>query len=180
MHTTKIVIIGGPSTGKSSLINQLTDLGYYCFEEVSRQVTLEAQKEEGITQLFLDKPLLFSEKLLQGRIQQYLDATQIDDTMAFFDRGIPDISAYMDYKGKEYPDAFRKANKKYIYDKVFILPIWDEIYHVDNERYENLEEAKKIQQHLIQTYSDLGYELIAVPKDSVENRISFIFNHLNE
>src|SRR5690606_2555377 len=123
-------------------------------------------------------PLLFSEKLLEGRIQQYLDSTQIDDTIAFFDRGIPDISAYMDYKGKEYPDTFYEANKKYKYDKIFILPIWEEIYLSDNERYENLEEAREIQQHLIRTYTDLGYELIEVPKDTVDNRISFIFNHL--
>jgi hypothetical protein len=47
----KIVLIGGPSTGKTSVINTLTDLGYYCMPEISREVTLKA-KENGIDQLF--------------------------------------------------------------------------------------------------------------------------------
>ena len=34
-----------------------------CMEEISRQVTLEAQ-EKGIEQLFLEDPLMFSEQLL--------------------------------------------------------------------------------------------------------------------
>ena len=65
-----IVIIGGPGTGKSTLIEGLIDKGYCCFPEISRQVTLEAKKQ-GIEQLFLENPLLFSELLLEGRIDQF-------------------------------------------------------------------------------------------------------------
>jgi predicted ATPase len=52
-----IVIIGGPGTGKSTIINQLTSLGHCCYPEISRQVTAEAKKL-GIDQLFLENPLL--------------------------------------------------------------------------------------------------------------------------
>ena len=62
-----IVIIGGPGTGKSSIINGLVAKGYCCYPEISREVTLEAQKR-GIEQLFLEDPLLFSQMLLDGRI----------------------------------------------------------------------------------------------------------------
>ena len=51
----KIVIIGGPGTGKSSILREFIKQGYECMPEISREVTLKAQKE-GIDQLFLDQP----------------------------------------------------------------------------------------------------------------------------
>ena len=58
--------------------------------EVSREVTLKA-KEDGIDQLFLTAPLLFSEKLLEGRERQYHKASETAEEIVFFDRGIPDV-----------------------------------------------------------------------------------------
>ena len=48
----RIAIIGGPGTGKSTLIHALEADGYSCMHEISRDVILEAQKE-GVEQLFL-------------------------------------------------------------------------------------------------------------------------------
>lgn len=61
-----VVIIGGPGTGKTTIIDTLKSMGHCCYPEISREVTLEAKKQ-GIEQLFLEKPLLFSELLLEGR-----------------------------------------------------------------------------------------------------------------
>ncbi|MBB4117951.1 putative ATPase [Mesonia hippocampi] len=173
----KILLIGGPSTGKTSTIKILKEKGYTCFEEVSREVTKKAQ-EEGITQLFLTQPLLFSEKLLEGRIKQHQEADKSKEPFVFLDRGIPDVSTYLDYKNTSYPNLFTQANKKYRYDKVFVFPIWDEIYLSDNERYESLNEAKEIQKFLLKTYQNLGYNLTEVPKLPIAQRIQFILNQL--
>jgi len=62
LNPKKIVIAGGPGTGKTTLINHLKIRGFLCYNEISRQVTLEARKA-GIEQLFLTEPLLFSKKL---------------------------------------------------------------------------------------------------------------------
>ena len=43
----KIVLIGGPGTGKSSVLKQLKSSGFCCMEEISRQITIRAQ-EEGV------------------------------------------------------------------------------------------------------------------------------------
>lgn len=48
----KIVLIGGPGTGKSTVLNKLREKDFFCFDEVSREVILKAQKK-GIEQLFL-------------------------------------------------------------------------------------------------------------------------------
>ncbi len=177
MKVKKIVITGGPGTGKSSIIHKLEEKGEKCLHEISRQVTLEAQKE-GIAQLFLEKPLLFSEKLLEGRLNQFLTAEKERSHHIFIDRGLPDVVAYMDYFDTKYPELFNKTCKEYRYDKVFILPPWKEIYKSDNERYESFEEALKISSYLYSTYMHYGYEPIEVPKLNVEDRTQFILDKL--
>lgn len=169
------LLIGGPGTGKSTTLQALQKKGYPCFEEISRQVTLDAQKE-GISQLFLEQPLLFSQKLLAGRIKQYQEAQALQAT-CFIDRGIPDITAYMDLFNEDYTQDFINANHDYTYSKVFHFPIWKEIYEQDNERYENFEQASKIDKNLLETYSKLGYSIIEVPKTSIEERVEFIIKH---
>lgn len=172
-----MVITGGPGTGKSTLINELIKRGYTCLEEISRQVTLDAQKK-GIDQLFLTEPLLFSELLLKGRLSQFEQANQLKTPITFFDRGIPDVLAYMNYIGDTYPDYFVNACENALYNTVFILKPWEAIYKSDNERYENFNQALQIHEHLVQTYQHYNYNLIDVPFGTVEYRTNFILNTL--
>ena len=172
-----IVIIGGPGTGKSTLIDGLAGKGFCCYPEISRQVTLEAKKQ-GIEQLFLENPLLFSELLLEGRKKQFKNALDEPREVIFIDRGIPDILAYMHYICDSYPAHFDLACRENLYSKIFILPPWEEIYVSDEARYENFEQAKLIHEHLTETYQKYGYNPIEVPKDSLDNRILFILDEI--
>lgn len=173
-----VVIIGGPGTGKTTIIDGLLQEGHCCYPEISREVTLEAKKQ-GIDQLFLENPLLFSEMLLEGRKKQFVNATNEPHEIVFLDRGIPDVLAYMHFIGDRYPDSFDAACKAHLYTKIFILPPWEEIYTSDEARYENYEQAQLIYKHLVETYQNYGYQLVEVPKDSVKNRVSFILKNLN-
>lgn len=177
MNPKKIVLIGGPGTGKSTVIQALEKLGYHCFHEISRDVTLEARKK-GIEQLFLTQPLLFSEMLMKGRVEQFKIAESLEERHVFFDRGLPDITAYMDYMKTVYPHYFIESNECHRYDAVFCFPLWEDIYQQDNERYESFSEATKIQKYLVDAYTSLGYTLIEVPKTTIEERVKFIENHL--
>lgn len=173
-----VVIIGGPGTGKTTIIDGLLERGHCCFPEISREITLEAKKQ-GIEQLFLENPLLFSELLLEGRKKQYHQALKEKSPVVFIDRGIPDVLAYMHYIGDAYPAFFDEACKEHKYTKIFILPPWEAIYESDDARYENYEQATLIYKHLKETYEGYGYSLIEVPKDTVDNRILFILEHLS-
>jgi predicted ATPase len=170
-----IVLIGGPGTGKSTLLDALAQKGYRCYPEISREVTINA-KNQGIDQLFLEDPLRFSELLLDGRKKQYDDAVRDETNLIFIDRGIPDVVAYLDYINTTYPSHFEDACMQYRYDHIFVLPPWKEIFLSDSERYENFEQAVAIQEHITRTYERFGYRLIAVPTGKVEQRIEKILN----
>jgi predicted ATPase len=174
----KIVLIGGPGTGKSTVLNKLKEKGFFCFDEVSREVILKAQKK-GIDQLFLTEPLLFSEMLLEGREEQYLNAEKRKENIIFLDRGIPDVHAYMNYFKTAYPSLFLEKSKHYKYDLIFHFSPWEEIYITDNERYESFKESMKIDKFLIEAYSELEYKIVNVPFGTVDERTDFIINSLS-
>jgi len=177
LKTKRIVITGGPGTGKTTLINELEKRGYSCLHEVSREVIKKAQ-QEGIEQLFLTDPILFSQRLLDGRLKQFDEAESYNGTHLFYDRGLPDVTAYMDYFKTAYSESFTKSCLENQYDTVFLLPPWKKIYKQDNERYENFEEAKKIHNALLKSYENYGYNVQLVPTGSVEERLAFIFKNL--
>ncbi|WP_417887836.1 AAA family ATPase [Zunongwangia sp.] len=178
MKAKKIVITGGPGTGKSSIIMELEKRGYTCLHEISRQVTLEAQKQ-GIDQLFLERPILFSEKLLEGRLKQHKIASKSEEKIIFLDRGIHDVVAYLDFFSTSYKEPFMSTCEQNKYDQVFILPPWEAIYKSDNERYENFQEATEISTYISATYKKYGYKPITVPTGTVSNRTDFILKNLD-
>ena len=158
-------------------LNELISRGFHCKPEISREVIKEAQ-EKGIDQLFLTDPLLFSRLLLEGREKQYLEADKSNKEVVFFDRGIPDAHAYMNYSNTEYPAYFIEKSNTYKYHKVFMLPPWKEIFISDNERYETFEIAVEINHHLTKTYQEIGYQIITVPFGTVKERTDFILDSL--
>ncbi|MEE9364488.1 MAG: ATP-binding protein [Cellulophaga sp.] len=185
MSPKKIVITGGPGTGKTAVIDMLEKEGYFCFEEIIRSLTLEAKKDKDIDTLvtnpllFVSDPLAFNTKILTGRINQFNKALEQNNASIFFDRAIPDVIAYMDYFKQEYDTKFTYACKFHTYDEVFILPPWEEIYVSDNERLESFEQAVQIHEHLEEAYLRFGYKPVIVPKDTITNRVSFILKKLN-
>jgi len=171
----RILLIGSPGSGKTTILSELRKRGYTCFKEVSREIILEAQKR-GIKQLFLTNPDEFNQKLLSGRIAQFNACTDLEDHFVFIDRGLPDIIAYNEYINIESSAEALTASEKFLYDFVFMFPTWKKIFKNDNERYESFEEALKIQDNLKNTYTKLGYEICEVPTGDVSERANYILN----
>jgi len=186
LKSKKVVITGGPSTGKTVIIKELETIGYNCFHEIIRDMTLEAKKNGNPGSLvsnplaFVPDPFAFNKKILSGRMAQYNKSVNIKEPIIFFDRGIPDVLAYMDYFNQSYDQEFEAVCEDNRYDKVIILPPWKEIYVSDNERLESFEEAIEIFDHLKQTYERYNYDPILVPNGTVAERISIILNAVNE
>lgn len=182
LNNKRIVITGAPGTGKTSVIKSLENSGYYCFHEIIRTMTLEAKKDQQPDAVlsnpidFVGDSMAFNIDLLHGRLAQFNKAPQIDARIAFYDRGLPDVLAYMEYFGQSYKKEFKEICRKNIYDQVFILPPWEEIYVQDNERLESYSQAVDLHIHLENAYSRLGYEIIPVPFGTVAERVNFILN----
>src|SRR5690606_12698442 len=112
------------------------------------------------------------------REQQFIKANNSKSELVFFDRGIPDVYAYLNFLKSDYPAHFINKCNEYLYHKVFILPPWEEIYTSDNERYESFEQAVEIYYHLKKAYKEIGYKIITVPFGTIEDRTNYILNSL--
>jgi predicted ATPase len=184
LKTRKIVITGSAGTGKTSVIDNLKTKGFYCFEEVIKTLTSEVKKEVDTSShisnpiVFAKDPLDFNTKLLNGRISQFKQSDTFDENLFFFDRGIPDVLAYMDFFNQDYDNLFIDACNHYKYSDVFLLPPWQAIYKKDSGRFESFDEVLQIHEHLKRTYTLLGYTIIELPFETVEVRTNFILNHI--
>ncbi len=180
----KIIITGGPSTGKTTLIKELEKRGFACSHEVIRSLTAQEDfkdKPKGANPIVLVKDALaFNKQILDARVQAFYQAENVEAAQVFFDRGIPDILAYMDCYDQEYDDTFTKPCLNLRYDAIFLMPPWREIFTNDAERFESYEESETIYKYLLHTYRAYNYQPLIVPKTTVDRRIDFILNHQNE
>jgi predicted ATPase len=168
----KYIITGPPGSGKTSLLEGLQRLQYQCHAEVSRQLIIEEREKGSGCLPWIDLPC-FAQKALQ-RMTEDLEASS-EAGPAFFDRGIPDIVAYLQAAGLEVDERYYRAMEKFRYGPVvFLLPPWQSIYIQDSERWQTFEEATLLADHIQRTYQEAGYHIMEVPRCSIEERITFI------
>ena len=76
MRNKKVVITGGPGSGKTEIIKELEKRGYYVKHEVVRTLYKKGKKK-GVN-AFKKDPFEFSEKLLKYRINQFDSCSKIN------------------------------------------------------------------------------------------------------
>ena len=175
MHDTShlFIITGGPGAGKTTLINALSAVGYTCSDEAGRQIIKEEVAAGGTALPWID-PRAFADRMLAFDIESYR-RLRTQSSPIFFDRGIPDVIGYLNLLGLCAPEPARQAAADYRYNgRVFIAPPWREIFSQDSERKQTFEEAERTYQSLAKVYVALGYELIALPLATVEERVAFV------
>lgn len=172
------IFTGGPGSGKTTLTDELSKMGYCCVTEVGRKIIQEQilNNEDALPWMDTKK---YSDKMLQYSIQDYMDLFESGE-IYFFDRGIPDILGYSELINLPDRKEHYKATKDYRYNPtVFIFPPWKEIYKTDGERKQDFELAVATYQCIWKVYDEAGYNLIELPCVSVQERIDFILNKIN-
>ena len=172
----RIVLAGGPSTGKTSVLNELKKLGFVCYDEAARDILSDYSSKGSSFKL---DPIKISREILSKRDNDYNDALRISckNDIIFYDRGVHEITAYLRFINQS-NDYWEELLKNYKYDVVFIFPSWKEIYTKDDNRIEEYEEAMKISPFIYQIYDESSILSIEVPNISVKERVEFILNNI--
>ncbi|SFW74535.1 Predicted ATPase [Sinomicrobium oceani] len=172
-----IIITGGPGMGKTSVLEQLSIMGYHSVEETGRSIIQKELKTDGNRLPWLDKEG-FAMAMFQQSLKDFQNVSE-KSGLTFFDRGIPDVIGYLKLCNISIPETmWQAAEEKRYYPKVFITPPWKSIYVNDAERKQTFEEAVATYHIMKETYSFLGYELVELPKTTVLKRAKFILNYL--
>jgi predicted ATPase len=167
------VITGGPGAGKTTLIDALSQVGFAVARESGRQVIREQQSINGNALPWLD-PAAFAEAMLTCDLKSYSEARHRAGPV-FFDRGVPDIVGYLHLENLPIPGRIESLARRLRYRKcVFICPPWPEIYTTDDQRRQSKEIAERTYQSMVETYTAFDYELVEVPRASVEERTRFV------
>jgi predicted ATPase len=175
LPTQRIVIAGGPGSGKSSLLRALAAAGEACYAEVSRELIREQLARAG--RLFPWGDLRgFAMECGERMHAQLTDSAR--HGRCFFDRGLPDLIGYLSHGGWSAPDTWRAASRAYA-GAVFFAPPWREIYVNDPERPQTFAEAQGLSAHIRRAYLDCGFTLIELVKSSVPDRLRQVLHYLD-
>ena len=164
------IITGAPGAGKTELIEELSSRGYTTFEEVPRKLLKNKIAEKlGISPFQNLKE--FADLVFEEMYKQYIEASQNKKGICFFDRGIPDVFAYLENSKLPIPiEYYKKLNECHFERKVFICPPWKDIYISDSIRPYSYEDTVKLHSQIIELYERLKFTLINVPKLPLEQR----------
>jgi len=173
----RIVITGGPGSGKTSLIEALAAAGHPVEPEAGRAVIRSEQAIDGDALPWKDR-VLFAARMTERDKAAH---ARRDDARrpVFFDRGLPDVVGYLRLSGLPVPEMLDQAARTLRYrPAVFIAPFWPEIFARDAERRQDAAEARRTLEAMAAVYPAYGYSLIELPKASVSDRMAFVLEQL--
>ena len=168
------ILSGGPGSGKSTLLEYLHKKGYPHVLETGRQII----KERLLNKLPpRPEPKVFAQQMFNKDFENFLTHPE-RSSIVYFDRSLVDSAYLMFQSNKQSFQHIKQILTKYRYNqKVFFTPPWEEIYRNDTERDQTFDEATAIFEQLQEWYKTNGYEIIILPKDSVDKRAGFILSN---
>ena len=168
------VLTGGPGSGKTTLIEALRHAGFATSVEAGRGIIRDQSAIGGPALPWHDRAL-FAELMLSWEMRSYQIAQEQTGRPVFFDRGVPDTLGYLRLSGLPIPEHAHAAAERFRYHpRVFVAPLWPEIFAQDEERKQTLDEAERTHHALVGVYTELGYEMIPLPLAPVEARLRFV------
>ena len=164
----RIVFTGGPSSGKTTIIKELSKETLVVEEPARYLLTKHGDV------LFKQREYFQSllEALCVENFNKYPDA--------YYDRGLHDEIAYRKHFICEISDKLHAECMNLNYDIIFIFPPWKEIYVNDDIRKETFEESELVYNQIVSAYTSYGYTPIIVPFGTIQERLDFIKNIVKE
>lgn len=178
LNSRRVVITGGPCSGKTTIVSHLASQGYSTIEEMARAILQERGKPQ--TKQEWER---FQIDIFRG--QSALESIQLEKThkegVIFLDRGVIDSFAYSRHILGYNPFQLSEQDQIELhsrYSQVFVLDLLP--FEDDGLRVEDGQEARRIHERLIQTYQEFGYNPVQVPvMSSPQERADFIIGQLS-
>jgi predicted ATPase len=168
------VLTGGPGGGKTSLLECLASKGYAYVGETAREIIKE-RLSQGLTPR--PDPKTFAEQIFARDWANFISNS--DSSILFFDRSFMDSACLLFEADSEAYNKIRDTHLNNRYNNtVFLTPPWREIYRNDTERDQSFDEAVRVYQRLEKWYRKHRYHIAVLPKDTVENRATFILDQV--
>jgi predicted ATPase len=175
-NTNWCAITGAPSSGKTSVIEELAHRGFAIQNEVARELIEQALRHGKTLAQVRDADHVQD---LQRRILKLKVAREMGlnrETFIFTDRGTPDSITYFRLAKMDVAAAI-EASKIFRYKAVFLFERLPAFTH-DDVRTESEQQAREIEQMLESDYKALGYDVIRVPVLTVAGRADFILSRI--
>ncbi|HEX7783174.1 MAG TPA: AAA family ATPase [Afipia sp.] len=167
------IITGGPGSGKTTLINALAAQGFHHMSEAGRAIIRDQVAIGGTALPWADR-VAYAELMLSWELRSWHEASDLTGPV-IFDRGIPDVSGYLNLCGLSVSPHVERAADLFRYQRrVFIARPWREIFGQDAERKQDFAEAQATYEAMVTVYADLGYELVSLPLAPVAERVRFV------
>lgn len=169
------VVTGGPGSGKSTLIDTLRGRRTRTMPEAGRGIIRDQVAIGGDALPWADRRA-FADQMLGWEMRSWRAASG-GEGIVLFDRGVPDILGFLALEGIAAPAHILRAARLFRYNRsAFIAPPWRDIYAQDAERRQSWEEAEATCHMMARIYSDLGYDLVWLPKAPTEERARFVMD----
>jgi predicted ATPase len=172
----RIIITGGPSAGKTTLLLALQALGYTIVGDSARTIIQDRLRRGLSPRPHADE---FTHETLCMDIENFVQHAATPGQV-FFDRSVLDSLYGLDRLTPLNESELNMWLSTYqYYPKVFLLPPWKEIYVNDAERDHTFEHAEWVYSITLEWYRRLDrYQLIEVPKVSVAERCTYVLQTL--
>lgn len=172
---TNTIITGPPSSGKSTLMRQLSAYGFQTTPEIPRLViTKHKTNPENNTpiQKVIDTKQ-FQDKIKEKQVQTESANGLYNYKKLFLDRSLIDNLAYRKFFNIENTTEIRNEieNRLKYYNNIYYLTALE--FEDDGLRVENSEQQEKIGEIVKETYEEFGFSFDnsnIIEKDTIENR----------
>jgi predicted ATPase len=166
------VITAGPSSGKSSIIRELSARGYRTVPEsaslfINQKISEGESPEEARSNYEFQQRLCNIDRQMEDRL---------GNEVVFLDRSLADNIAYMKHHGKDIPSSLIEECRDR-YDNIFLL---ERLNFKDNKiRNEDEEEAQEIHRLIRETYLELDYSVNEIPVVPIDERADMVLDRLD-
>ena len=149
MSNRRVIFTGGPGAGKTTLFTALAARGYACVHDSARAI-IQDRLRRGLSAR--PDPAKFAAAILRMDVERYRQAPTEAD-LVFLDRAIPDALCMLNDLGLR---SMAEAGQALL----------------------DFPESVRVHRRVSDWYGALGFELIELPRVSVEQRCEFVLQQL--